>query len=81
MSIRTWQTSNPLPRLHRLEPIREVLAWWRKISDSGPLRQQKNRPHGPQAGADEHCHRPAGRLVSRFRDRPAIQIPIDCPRS
>ena len=41
MSKRTWQTSNPLPLLHRLEPIREGLAWRRKIPDSGPQGQRK----------------------------------------
>ena len=41
MSKRTWQTPNPLPLLHRLEPIREGLAWRRKIPDSGPQGQRK----------------------------------------
>ena len=41
MSKRTWQTLNPLPLLHRLEPIRESLVWWRKIPDSRPLKQRK----------------------------------------
>jgi hypothetical protein len=41
MSKRTWQTLNPLPLLHRLEPIREGLAWRREIPDSGPQGQRK----------------------------------------
>ena len=41
MSKRTWQTPNPLPLLHRLEPIRVGLAWRRKIPHSGPLGQRK----------------------------------------
>ncbi len=41
MSIHTWQTRNYLSFIYWLEPIREGLAWRRKIPDSGHLRQQK----------------------------------------
>ena len=50
MSIRTSQTSNHLPLLRRQEPIGKGLVWWRKISDSGPLRQRKTAHMGPKLG-------------------------------
>ena len=50
MSIRSSQTSNHLPLLHRQEPIGKGLVWWRKISDSGPLRQRKTGHIGLKLG-------------------------------
>jgi hypothetical protein len=41
MNKRTWQTPNPRPWLHRLEPIRESLAWWQEIPASRPLELQR----------------------------------------
>ncbi len=44
MNKHTWQTRNYRPFIHRLEPIRESLAWRRKIhdsQDSGPKEQRK----------------------------------------
>ena len=41
MNKHTWQTPNPRPWLHRLEPIRESLAWWRKNPASRPPGQRK----------------------------------------
>jgi hypothetical protein len=41
MSTHTWQIRNYRSFIYRLEPIREGLAWRRKIPDSGPLGQQK----------------------------------------
>jgi len=66
MSIHTWQTRNYLSFIYRLEPIREGLAWRRKIPDSGPPGATKNRLHCPQAGASDLCHRPADGLVSQI---------------
>jgi hypothetical protein len=40
MSTHTRQMRNYLSFIYRLEPIRESLAWRRKIPDSGPLGQQ-----------------------------------------
>jgi hypothetical protein len=40
MSIHTGLTRNYLSFVYWLEPIRESLAWRRKIPDSGPLGQQ-----------------------------------------
>jgi hypothetical protein len=34
MNKRTWQTPNPRPWLHRLEPVRGSLAWWQEIPAS-----------------------------------------------
>ena len=41
MNTHTWQTRNYLSFIYRLEPIREGLAWCRKIHDFGPMRQRK----------------------------------------
>jgi hypothetical protein len=41
MSTHTWQTRNYRSFIYQLEPIREGLAWRRKILDSGPQGQPK----------------------------------------
>lgn len=41
MSIHTGQTRNYLSLVYWLEPIRESLAWRRKIPDSAPLGLRK----------------------------------------
>jgi hypothetical protein len=41
MSTHTWQTRNYRSFIYQLEPIREGLAWRRKIPDSGPQGQRK----------------------------------------
>ena len=75
MNKRTWQTPNPRPWLHRLEPIRESLAWWRKIPDSGPKEQRKI---GYIAHKPEHLiyaiDQPMG-LLARFKQDPPFKSP------
>jgi hypothetical protein len=46
MNKHTWQTPNPRPWFHRLKPIRESLAYWRKIPAYRPLEQRKIGPIG-----------------------------------
>ena len=75
MSTHTWQTRNYLSSLYRLEPIREGLAWWRKIPDSGPLGQRKI---GCIGFKPEHLIyvivQPMGLLV-RFKPDPPFKSP------
>ena len=69
MSKRTWQTPNPLPLLHRQEPIRERLACWRKIPVPGPITQQKKRKYCLQDRPAEPFYHLADRLVGQVKGR------------
>ena len=75
MSTHTWQTRNYLPFIYRLEPIREGLAWRRKIPDSGPQGQRKI---GYIALTPEHLiyviAQPMG-LLARFKQDPPFKSP------
>ena len=75
MSKRTWQTPNPLPLLHRLEPIREGLAWRLKIPDSGPLGQRKIGHIGLEPELLSYVIvQPMG-LLARFKADPPFKSP------
>ncbi len=75
MNKHTWQTPNPLPWFHRLEPIREGLAWRQKVPDSGPKEQQKI---GYIALKPEHLiyviAQPMS-LLARFKQDPPFKSP------
>jgi hypothetical protein len=75
MSKRTWQTPNPLPLLHRQEPIRERLACWRKIPDS---RLPGQRRIGHIGLKPEHLIYVIAQrigLLARFKADPPIKSP------
>jgi hypothetical protein len=75
MSTHTWQARNYPSFIYRLEPIRESLAWRRKIPDSEPLRQQTI---GYIALKPEHLiyviAHPMG-LQARFKADPPFKSP------
>jgi hypothetical protein len=75
MSTHTWQTRNYLSFIYQLEPIREGLAWRRKIPDSGPQGQRKIGYIGLKP---EHLiyviTQPMG-LLARFKQDPPFKSP------
>jgi len=75
MSTHTWQTRNYRSFIYQLEPIREGLAWRRKIPDSGPQGQRKI---GYIALKPEHLidviAQPMG-LLARFKQDPPFKSP------
>ena len=75
MSKRTWQTPNPLPLLHRQEPIRERLACWRKIPVPGPITQQKNGSIDFKTGHLSHFMIWSIDLVVRLKAEPPFKSP------
>ena len=75
MSKRTWQTPNPLPLLHRLEPIRVGLAWRRKVPDSGPLGQRKIGYIGLEPELLSYVIAQPMGLLARFKADPPFKSP------
>ena len=75
MSIHTGLTRNYLSFVYWLEPIRESLAWRRKIPDSGPLGQRKigNIDLKPEHLIYVIAH-PMG-LQARFKADPPFKSP------
>jgi len=75
MSTHTWQTRNYLSFIYRLEPVREGLAYCRKIPDSKLLGQRKI---GYIALKPEHLiyaiAQPMG-LLARFKADPPFKSP------
>jgi len=75
MSKRTWQTPNYLSFIYRLEPIREGLAWRRKIPDSGPLGQRKIGYIGLKPELLSYVIAQPRGLLARFKADPPFKSP------
>jgi hypothetical protein len=75
MSKRIWQTPNPLPLLHRLEPIREGLACCRKIPDSRLLEQRQIGHIGLKPERLIYVIAQPMGLLARFKTDPPIKPP------
>ena len=75
MIIRTWQTPNPLPLLHRLEPIRERLACWYKIPVPESMTQQKIGSIDFKIGPLSHFINWPIKLLVRVKADPPFKSP------
>ena len=75
MSTHTWQTRNYLSFIYRLEPIREGLAWRRKIPDSGSLGQRKIGYIGLEPELLSYVIAQQRGLLARLEADPPFQSP------
>jgi hypothetical protein len=75
MSKRTWQTPNPLPLLHRQEPIRKRLACCRKTPDSRLLGQRRIGRIGLNPEHLIYVIAQRIGLLARFKTDPPIKSP------
>jgi hypothetical protein len=75
MSTHTWQTRNYLSFIYRLEPIREDLAWRRKIPDSGSLGQRKIGYIGLEPELLSYVIAQQRGLLARLEADPPFQSP------
>jgi len=75
MSTHTWQTRNYLSFIYQLEPIREGLAWRRKIPDSGPQGQRKIGSIGVEPELLSYVIAQQRGLLARFKADPPFKSP------
>jgi hypothetical protein len=75
MTTVTWQMPNYLSFIYRLEPIREGLAWRRKILNSGPLGQRKIGHIGLEPELLSYVIAQQRGLLARLEADPPFQSP------
>ena len=75
MSTRTWQTPNPLPLLHRQEPIRDRLACWLKFPVFGPITPQKIGSIDFKIGPLSHFINWPIKLLVKVKAKPPFKSP------
>jgi len=75
MSTHTWQTRNYLSFIYRLEPIRESLAYCRKIPKSRLLGQRKIGYIAPKSERLIYAIAQPMGLLARFEADPPFKSP------
>ena len=75
MSTHTWQTPNPLPPLHRLEPIRDRLACGHKFPVPESMTPQKIGSIDLKIGSLSHFISGLIELLARVKAEPPFKSP------